>query len=335
MVLLARIRAVLRNIFRRADVEARLDAEIRSYADLLTEENIAAGLPPAEARRIALAQSGGTEQIRQSVRDGRAGASLDNLAQDLRYAFRQMGHSPGVATIAILTLAIGIGANTAIFSFVNAVLLRPLPYPNADRLTILMSGLGYSGRAPFSSFEVFHLRQRATQFDQIAGIWVTNGALPGDGPAEQVKVADVTSNFLPLLCPRSALGRFFGPQDDLENAPSTIILTHGVWARRFGSDPSIIGRSIRYGRHRSTVIGVLPADFRLIFPNDASVPPNVEVFESIPVGPWQADGPAFLHVIARLRKGATLLAAQPMRSTRPTPAKRQRRVERTSRTVSA
>jgi len=310
MVLLARIRAVLRNIFRKSEVEDRLDTEIRSYAELLTDENVAAGLPPAEARRMAIAQSGGIEQLKQSVRDHRAGVGLENLAQDLRYAFRQIGRSPGVAVLSVLTLAIGIGANTAIFSFVNAVLLRPLPYPNADRLTILMSGLGYSGRAPFSSFELFHLRQRSTQFDQIAGIWVTNGALPGDGPAEQVKVADVTSNFLPLLCPRPALGRFFGPQDDLENAPSTIILTHGVWAQRFGSDPSIIGRSIRYGRHRSTVIGVLPADFRLIFPNDASVPPNVEVFESIPVGPWQADGPAFLHVIARLRDGATFGDAQ-------------------------
>jgi predicted permease len=221
-----------------------------------------------------------------------------------------MRRTPGLTALALLTLAFGIGANTAIFSFVNAVLLRPLPYPNANRLTILMSGLGYSGRAPFSSFEVFHLRRRATQLDQLAGIWVTNGALPGDGLAEQIKVADVTSNFLPLLCPRPALGRLFGPQDDLENAPSTIILTHGVWVRRFGSDPSIIGRSVRYGRHRSTVIGVLPADFRLIFPNDASVPPNVEVFESIPVGPWQAEGPAFLHVVGRLRNGATLAAAQ-------------------------
>ncbi len=310
MVLLARIRAALRNIFHKSDAEARLDDEVRGYADLLIDENIAAGMPPVEARRRALAQAGGLEQIKQSVRDRRAGIGLDNLAQDLRYALRQMRRTPGIAALAILTLAIAIGANTAIFSFVNAVLLRPLPYPSADRLTILMSGLGYSGRAPFSSFEVFHLRQRSTQFDQIAGIWVTNGALPGDGPAEQVKVADVTSNFLPLLCPRPALGRFFGPQDDLENAPSTIILTHGVWARRFGSAPSIIGRSIRYGRHRSTVIGVLPADFRLIFPDDASVPPNVEVFESIPVGPWQADGPAFLHVIGRLRNGATLATAQ-------------------------
>jgi putative ABC transport system permease protein len=309
-MLLSRMRAALQNLFRKRDAEARLDAEIRGYADLVTDEKIAAGVPAGEARRIALAEAGGVEQIKQSVRDRRAGIGLDNLGQDLRYAFRQMRRTPGVAALAILTLAIGIGANTAIFSFVNAVLLRPLPYPDADRLTIIMSGLGYSGRAPFSSFEVFHLRQRSTQFDQIAGIWVTNGALPGDGPAEQVKVADVTSNFLPLLCTRPALGRFFGPEDDLENAPSTIILTHGVWARRFGSDPSVIGRSVRYGHHRSIVIGVLPADFRLIFPDDASVPPNVEVFESIPVGPWQADGPAFLHVIGRLRNGATLAAAQ-------------------------
>jgi len=309
-MIFARIRAVFRNLFGKSGVEARLEAEIRSYADLLTDQNIAAGLPPAEARRIALAQSGGIEQIKQSVRDRRAGVGLDNLAQDLCYALRQMRRTPGLTALALLTLAFGIGANTAIFSFVNAVLLRPLPYPNANRLTILMSGLGYSGRAPFSSFEVFHLRQRATQLDQLAGIWVTNGALPGDGPAEQVKVADVTSNFLPLVCPRPALGRLFGPQDDLPNAPNTIILTHGVWARRFGSDPSIIGRSVRYGRHRSTVIGVLPADFRLIFPNDASVPPNVEVFESIPVGPSQAEGPAFLHVVGRLRNGATLAAAQ-------------------------
>ena len=309
-VILARILAAFRNLFRKSDVENRLDAEVHSYADLLTDENIASGMSPSEARRIALAQSGGLEQIKQSVRDRRAGISFDNLAMDLRYALRQLRRSPGFAALAILTLAVGIGANTAIFSFVNAVLLRPLPYPSADRIAILYSGLGYSARAPFSSFELFEIRRRTTQFDQLAGIWVTNGALPGDGDAEQVKVADVTSNFLPLLCPRPALGRLFGPEDDLENAPDTIILTHGVWARRFGSDPSIIGRSVRYGRHRATVIGVLPADFRLIFPDDASVPPNVEVFESIPVGPWQPDGPAFLHVVGRIRSGSNLARAQ-------------------------
>jgi predicted permease len=310
MVLLSRIRAAFRNLLYKRRTEERLDAEVRSYADMLTEEKIAAGMSPADARRVALAESGGVEQIKQAVRDGRAGIAFEVLGQDLRYAFRQLHRSPGFAALAILTLAVGVGANTAIFSFVNAVLLRPLPYPNADRLAILWSGLGYSNRAPFSSFEVFHIRQRATQFDQIAGIWVTNGALPGDGPAEQIKVADVTSNFLPLLCPRPELGRLFGPQDDLENAPNTLILTYGVWARRFGSDPNIVGKSVRFGRNRATVIGILPQNFRLIFPDDASVPANVEVFSSLPVGPWEPQGPAFLHVIARLRNGSNLVAAQ-------------------------
>ena len=310
MAVLSRIRAAFRNLLHKRQVEDRLDAEVRSYTDMLADEKIAAGVSPSEARRNAIAEAGGIEQVKQAVRDRRAGMGFEVFAQDLRYALRQLRRSPGFAALAIVTLAVGIGANTAIFSFVNAVLLRPLPYPNADRLAILWSGLGYSNRAPFSSFEVFHIRQRATQFDQVAGIWVTNGALPGDGPAEQIKVGDVTSNFLPLLCPRPELGRLFGPQDDLENAPNALILTHGVWARRFGSDPNIVGKSVRFGRNRATVIGVLPQNFRLIFPDDASVPPNVEVFSSLPVGPWEPQGPAFLHVIARLRNGSNLVAAQ-------------------------
>jgi predicted permease len=310
MAVLSRIRAAFRNLLHKRQVEDRLDAEVRSYTDMLADEKIAAGVSPSEARRNAIAEAGGIEQVKQAVRDRRAGIGFEVFAQDLRYALRQLRRSPGFAALAIVTLAVGIGANTAIFSFVNAVLLRPLPYPNADRLAILWSGLGYSNRAPFSSFEVFHIRQRATQFDQVAGIWVTNGALPGDGPAEQIKVGDVTSNFLPLLCPRPELGRLFGPQDDLENAPNALILTHGVWARRFGSDPNIVGKSVRFGRNRATVIGVLPQNFRLIFPDDASVPPNVEVFSSLPVGPWEPQGPAFLHVIARLRNGSNLVAAQ-------------------------
>jgi putative ABC transport system permease protein len=295
---------------RRRTLASELEQEIDAHLQFLIEENVKQGMAPDEARTAARREFGNVAVVQERSYQSWQFPVFESLLQDIRYALRGIMKAPALPLLVILTLAVGIGANTAIFSFVNAVLLRPLPYPSADRLAILWSGLGYSGRAPFSSFEVFHLRQRSTQFDQIAGIWVTNGALPGDGPAEQVKVADVTSNFLPLLCTRPALGRFFGPEDDLENAPSTIILTHGVWARRFGSDPSIVGRSIRYGSHRSMVVGVLPADFRLIFPDDASVPSNVEVFESIPVGPWGPDGPAFLHVIGRLRNGATPASAQ-------------------------
>lgn len=299
-----------RALGKRRRLASELEQEMDAHLQFLAEKNVQQGMTPDEARARARREFGNIAHVQERSYESWQFPRCESLLQDIRYALRGIVKAPMLSLLVILTLAAGIGANTAIFSFVNAVLLRPLPYPDADRLAILWSGLGYSGRAPFSSFEVFQLRQRSPQFDQIAGIWVTNGALPGDGPAEQIKVADVTSNFLPLICPRPAIGRFFGPQDDLENAPSTIILTNGVWARRFGSDPGIIGRSIRYGRHRSTVVGVLPADFRLIFPNDASVPPNVEVFESIPVGPWQPDGPGFLHVIGRLRNGATFAAAQ-------------------------
>lgn len=295
---------------KRRNLASELEQEMDAHLQFLIDENLERGMSSEEAHTAARREFGNRAAVQTRSYQSWQFPRLESLLQDIRYALRGIAKAPAFSLVVILTVAVGIGANTAIFSFVNAVLLRSLPYPSASRLAILWSGLGYSGRAPFSSFEVFHLRQRSTQFDEVAGIWVTNGALPGDGPAEQIKVADVTSNFLPLLCPRPALGRFFGPEDDLENAPSTIILTHGVWARRFGSDPSIIGRSVRFGHRRSTVVGVLPANFRLIFPDDASVPPNVEVFESIPVGPWQPDGPSFLHVIGRLRNGATLAAAQ-------------------------
>src|ERR1700722_5110687 len=294
----------------RRKLASELQQEIDAHLQFLIEQNLQQGMTPDKARTAARLEFGNMAAVQEQSYESWQFPRFESVLQDIRYALRGIMKAPALSLLVILTLAAAIGANTAIFSFVNAILLRPLPYPSADRLAILWSGVGYSGRAPFSSFEVFQLQQRTTQFDQIAGIWVTNGALPGDGSAEQIKVADVTSNFLPLLCPRPGLGRFFGPQDDLENAPSTIILPHGVSVRRFGSDPTIIGRSVRYGRQRSTVVGVLPADFRLIFPNDASVQPNAEAFESIPVGPWQADGPGFLHVIGRLRNGATFGAAQ-------------------------
>ncbi len=243
-----------------------------------------------------------------------AGMGIEVLWQDLRYGLRQLRRSPGFAAVAILTLAIGIGANTAIFSFVNSVLLRPLPYPDANRLAIIWSGLGYSNRAPASSFELFQIRQRTKEFDQVGGIWVTNGALPGNGEAEQVaeqvKVGVVTSNFLPLLCARLALGRFFDSEDEAPNATGALIISYGVWARRFASNPAIVGRSVRFGSESAVVVGVLPENFRLILPGDSSVPPNVDVFRTIPIGPSDPRGPAFLHLIGRLRSGSNLARAQ-------------------------
>jgi len=234
--------------------------------------------------------------------------------QDVRYALRQLRRSPGLASIAILTLAVGIGANTAIFSFVNALLLRPLPYPDPDRLAIIWSGLGETNRLPATRFELFQIRQSAKEFDQVAGIWVTNGALPAlsqtEHVGEQAKVGVVTSNFLPLLCTKLALGRFFRSEDETSNGLQTIIISHGVWTRRFGSDPGILGRAVRFGRGFAVVVGVLPENFRLIFPNDASVPSNVDAFFPIRIDASDPDGPAFLHLIGHLRNGSNLASAQ-------------------------
>jgi putative ABC transport system permease protein len=252
----------------------------------------------------------GIERVKQSARDGRAGVAFENVWQDLRFGIRHLRRNPLFAVAAILMLGIGIGANTAIFTFVNSVLLRPLPYPESNRLTIILSELGSSSRAPASMFELYQMRQRSRQFDQIAGIWVTNKALPGKGDAEQGKEGVVTSNFLQLFCVHPMLGRFFGPEDDLENAPSTIILSHELWVRKFAGDPRIIGRPVPLGQGSPVVIGVLPQNFRLIFAEDASVPPNVDYFESLPVGPWEPNGPAFLHLVGRLRGGGSLAAAQ-------------------------
>jgi putative ABC transport system permease protein len=248
--------------------------------------------------------------VKQSARGGRSGVALGNVWQDLRFGIRHLRRNPVFAVAAIFMLGIGIGANTAIFTFVNSVLLRPLPYPDSNRLTIILSELGNSSRAPASMFELYQMRQRSRQFDQIAGIWVTNKALPGKGDAEQGKAGVVTSNFLQLFCTHPMLGRFFGPEDDLENAPSTIILSHELWVRKFGADPRIIGTSVPLGRGSPVVIGVLPQNFRLIFSQDASVPQIVDYFESLPVGPWEPNGPAFLHLVGRLHRGGSLAAAQ-------------------------
>lgn len=255
-------------------------------------------------------QSQPTGSVGAVSRSGSDRAGIEAAWRDLRYGLRQLRKSWSFAVVATLTLAAGIGANTAIFSFVNAILLRPLPYPQPERLAIIWSGLGYSNRAPFSSYELFQLRERSREFDQIAGIWVTNGTLPGQDQAEQIKVGVVTSNLLSLLCARPALGRLFSTEDEETGSQKRLILSYGIWARRFGSDPTIVGRSIRFGSSSGVVTGVLPRNFRLLFPDDASVPANVDVFYAIPVTAGAPGGPAFLHLIGRLRAGASIATAQ-------------------------
>jgi predicted permease len=298
----------LQTLFRGGRAARRLHDEVEFHLDQQIAENVAAGMGPEEARHAAVRTFGNVPLVEEDARYTWGWTWLEQFAQDLRFGARSLRKSPGFATVAILTLALGIGANTAIFSVVNGVLLRPLPYPDAEHLAIIWSGLGSVNRAVASTYELFEIRERTKEFDQIGGIWVTNGTLPGEGDPEQVKVGAVTSNFLSILCPRPELGRFFQFQDEAPNAPWTIVLSHGAWARRFGSDPSVVGKSVRYGDGSAIVIGVLPEDFRFYLPG--GFPPNVDVFYSVPVNGSEPGGPGWLHLVGHLRPGSNFTRAQ-------------------------
>ncbi len=300
----------LRRLFHKQTAEKQLDAELRYHVEGQTADYVARGMSAEEARRRARMEIGEIEDVKQECREARSMHFLEDLMQDVRYGARMLRRSPGFLAVAVLTLAVGIGANTAIFSVVNAVLLRPLPYPDADRLAIVLVGVGNATRAPASQFQLFQIRQRTKEFEQVGGIWVTNGVIPGDGEPEQVKVGFVTTNFLPLLCARPELGRFFGAEDEAPNAPWGVVISHGVWARRFGSDPSIIGKSIRIGANSAVILGVTPKDFKFIFPSDASVPANVDLFYPVSVDGSDPNGPGYLHLIGRLRPGSNTARAQ-------------------------
>jgi predicted permease len=287
-----------------------LEQDIREHIERETQDNIARGMSPEEARYAAVRKFGNVARVMEEARGVWRFVWFEQLLQDIRYGLRLLRRSPLFALAAILTLAIGIGANTAIFTVVHAVLLRGLPYPDANRLAIIWTGLGDEHRAPASDYELVQLREHSSLFEQIGGIWVRNSVVPGEGRPEQVKLGHVTENFLSLLCSRPAQGRLFTAEDVQADEPATMIISYALWQRRFGGDPGIIGRSLRVEDGSVTVVGVLPQDFRLVFPDDSSVPPNVDLFMPLGFNSAKPDGPNYLRTIGRLRPGANFLQAQ-------------------------
>ncbi|HEU0076905.1 MAG TPA: ABC transporter permease, partial [Longimicrobiaceae bacterium] len=187
---------------------------------------------------------------------------MDTLLQDLRYAARSLLRAPGFALVAILTLALGIGANTTIFSAVDGVLLRDLPYDDPDRVVRLV-GTQREGesRGTVSLPDVLDLRARATVFEEVAAYDEWTPTLTGGAPPERLHAASVTSPFFRVLGVRPALGRFFRPDEDRPGHDPAVVLSHGLWRRRFGADPGIVGRTVELSGTSYTVAGVAPAGF--------------------------------------------------------------------------
>ena len=245
MKLLSLLRSAAASLFRRARVENDTEEELRAHVRNRAADLERSGLTRPEAERRARIEFGNHEKFKEECREERGGFWLETVWTDMRFGARMLRRSPGFTAVAILTLSLGIGANTAIFSVVNAVLLKPLPYPNANRLALIWSQWGKETRGPASGPELMELRKRCRAFEEISGIWPTSGTISGTGEPEQVRLGFTTANFLPLLAQKPQLGRFFAPGEERRGAAPQMILTDGLWRREFGANPDIIGQTAR------------------------------------------------------------------------------------------
>jgi predicted permease len=237
------------------------------------------------------------------------GVTLDETGRDLRHAGRLLARAPGFALAAISTLALGVGANTAIFSVVNALLIEPLPYRDPGRLVFVWADQTSEGypRAPMSGPELDDLDRRTTLFDGFGAIWATSAALTGAGDPEQLRIGLVSTDFFSILGADASLGRTFGEADAAAGPPTSILLSAPVWHRRYGSDPDIAGKRIQVNGQPMTVVGVMPDAFRLLLPPDAAVPDDLDGW--IPLNRRFAGGPRgqrYLRVIGRMHAGVAL-----------------------------
>jgi putative ABC transport system permease protein len=313
------LKARLRALLRRESVLEDIDEEMRSHIEIETEANIERGLSPEEARLAAMRGFGNLGWIRDLAYDVQGGGMLETVWQDLRYGARMLLKNPGFTVIAVLTLALGIGANTAIFSVVNAVLLNPLPFAASDRLMALGQNEPRN-RAALSNFSFLNfadLRDQSEPFERLAAYYNSNFTLTGLREAVLLRGTVVTAELFPLLGVSPALGRAFLPEEDKaaggsEGRPA--ILSWECWRQQFAGDPAVIGRSISLNNKSFTVVGVMPADFR--FPIQAQ---PTEVWVSTAIDYERSVGPGSImvergylswRVIGRLKPLVTPAKAQ-------------------------
>jgi hypothetical protein len=257
MPVLAKARSFLRNLFLSRRVEVDLDKEVHSHLELLIAENIRAGMPPSEAQRAARIELGGIEQVKEQVREERMGNWLHSVISDCRYGIRQLHKNPGFTGVATLTLALGVGANTTIFSMVNALVLRPLPVPDPQQIVVLAFQQGNGGVG--HHFSVPEYRDMASQtsdaFSGVFGYWFGMDGLSINGRADRILTNYVTGSFFSTLRIKPLLGRFVVPgEGETPNADAVIVLSYEYWRARFDSDPSIVGRKVLVDGKPVTVI---------------------------------------------------------------------------------
>ena len=307
---LSRLASLFRNLSHKQEKEQDLDQEVSSYLDLLTEEKIQSGMSPEAARRTARLELGGVEQVKEQVRDVRAGIWLETVLQDARYGARMLRHNPGFSLLVVLTLALGIGANTAIFSVVYGVLLRPLPYSHGGQLVVVhQHARGQVADIPFSYKELVDYREQTRTLDAVVEYHSMDFLLLGDDSAERVKTAVVSANFFDVLGVQPLLGRTFLASDESQSADAVLVLSYQYWQSHQGGDPNIVGKVFHMNNRPHTVIGVLPPVPQYPAENDVYMPTSQCPFRSSQA--FMANRKArMMTVFGRLKREVALARAQ-------------------------
>jgi putative ABC transport system permease protein len=307
-----RVLATLRNLFQRKIVERDLDAEVRSYSEMLQEEKMAHGMDLNDARRSARMNMGGPEQLKEEIRTGRAGTLLETLWQDLKFGARMLRKNSGVAAIAILTLALGIGANTAIFSVVKGVLLNSLPYPQSDRLVKLAANdNGTLNPTTVSYGLVQDWKQRTNVFSAIGMYRDFQPAITGQDKPQMLVGLRASPEYYEALGAHPILGRSFTRDDDRPDRWHVLLLSYGFWQSYFGGRPDVVGQKLSMNTVSYEIVGVLPRDFIPVTRGGTQA--NPQVFA--PLGydsslPYACRSCQHLQSVARLRDGVTLAKAR-------------------------
>ncbi len=309
MTLLHRLTSIVRWIARREKAEQDLNDELQAFIDMAADDEVRDGATVPEARRRAALRLGGLEQARERVRGARHGAWLDVAGRDLRSGLRQVRRNPAFSAVAIATLALGTGGITAMFSAVDAVLIRPLPYADADRLVMIWDALGKTdasgGKGNPTPAEWVEWRRLNTVFTDLASSQPADATLSGDGEPEQVPARKVTWTFWSVLGVQPMRGRVFTEDEDNKSVRVAVI-SHGLWQRRFGAAADIIGRRISVNDEPHEVIGVMPRTFYFMPSRDidlwmpASYPPWMRRSFN-----WHSD-----QIVGRLKPGVTLQQAR-------------------------
>ena len=295
-------------MFARRGNDAEFSDELREHLHMLTEENVRRGMPLAEARREAKIRLGGAAQLRETHRELTGIPFLETLVQDIRYALRVLRKSPGFTAVAILTLALGIGANTAIFSIIHAVLLNGLPYPNAGRFVILNESLTTMPDIAVSWPDFVDWRSQSRSFDQMAAYSSDKFTLLGAGDPVVLPIQFVSPSYFSLLGAKPYLGRLLDATDDQSKGVAAVVISYSLWRNKLRSDPAIVGKSIDLDGYSTPVVGVLPPDFH-DFAGHAQAYGPIGWMSGVPGYADRANHPG-IFVLARLRRGISLETAQ-------------------------